>query len=486
MRTAAIGAGLVPKVEQDVRLKICLEPVAAMMLCRQEARLALKPENGFRFLSIHFGSETIEIVFYQINGKGNLEEISPPTSELGVSYIDREFLRRLQMPSHTSGCQRFLASWEKHRNVFTGTETTPICFEIPFSLVRQLMKNAPKNVQNEFLIDLEESEITITVPQMKDIFEPVLQRLHVTLKKVLDNQNANKVCAVCVSGCVPGYLYTSLIDRFPQCHFLLRETGVKSTTAILEGAVYLGIETIVMEIDQRAEKENDELTTFLTSLGLSSEVPRFQKEQVTMASIQLLTKEEFRSDLGLALGPTKLIMDALQSVPVTQPTVALPSGFSYHCFHSHDWGTNGDNHLTVTRVTDALKERGIMPWFDSERMEDHIRNQMCKGIDASVVIVVFLTKRYMMKVNGKNRNDNCKLEFDYAFEKRSCGMIAVPMEPGMLDPNGWDGQLKMCLGSYLYKANFASDNAAQFQKNINALYNEIVRLVTRQANGGER
>ena len=89
-------------------------------------------------------------------------------------------------------------------------------------------------------------------------------------------------------------------------------------------------------------------------------------------------------------------------------------------FLTHTWikdGRGRDTHARVGRVNDYLKTRGVLCWYDSERMEGSIRRLMTKGISDSLGIVVFLTKAYIDKVNGKEERDNCRYEFTYAVEQ---------------------------------------------------------------------
>jgi hypothetical protein len=101
------------------------------------------------------------------------------------------------------------------------------------------------------------------------------------------------------------------------------------------------------------------------------------------------------------------------------------------CFLTHDWGQDEmgrSNHARVSRVSSSLKERGLIAWFDSDRLSGNIVKQMCDGIDNSNCIIVFITKNYVEKVAGSNANDNCQLEFNYAFRRKSASrMIAVVM-----------------------------------------------------------
>jgi WD40 repeat protein len=145
-------------------------------------------------------------------------------------------------------------------------------------------------------------------------------------------------------------------------------------------------------------------------------------------------------------------------------------------FLTHAWGVdelNRDNHERVATINDALKSTGFITWFDSERMTGDIADQMVTGIDNASVIIVFVTQRYMEKVNGSNANDNCRKEFKYAAQKKSSTkMIPVVMEPHMKDIRGsWTGLVQMELGNILY-VDFSNDN--DFQSAIQQLKAEIL------------
>ena len=86
-------------------------------------------------------------------------------------------------------------------------------------------------------------------------------------------------------------------------------------------------------------------------------------------------------------------------------------------FLTHDWGEDElkrNNHDRVSKINSALKLRGFETWFDDDRMIGRIDQQMVDGIDNTSVILVFITKRYMEKINGTNPKDNCQKEFTYA------------------------------------------------------------------------
>lgn len=61
--------------------------------------------------------------------------------------------------------------------------------------------------------------------------------------------------------------------------------------------------------------------------------------------------------------------------------VPVPHGLKFHCFLSHDWGTDERglrNHDTVALVNEGLKKRGLSTWFDAEKM---VRNPRQAGLD---------------------------------------------------------------------------------------------------------
>ena len=116
-----------------------------------------------------------------------------------------------------------------------------------------------------------------------------------------------------------------------------------------------------------------------------------------------------------------------------------------HVFLAHNWGEDElgrNNHDRVSRINDRLKVEGLVTWFDSDRMMGNIVKQMTAGIDNTHVVVVFITKDYVEKVGGFNSNDNCQIEFEYAFRfKTRAMMLPVVMESRMRNTACWKGQV---------------------------------------------
>ena len=98
----------------------------------------------------------------------------------------------------------------------------------------------------------------------------------------------------------------------------------------------------------------------------------------------------------------------------------------YDCFLTHDWGIDElkrKTHDRVSRVNAMLKARGFITWFDEERMEGNINQQMARGVDYSRAVIVFVTERYMQKVGGegdRGDDDNWYAAWDGSTSQPPC------------------------------------------------------------------
>jgi alpha-tubulin suppressor-like RCC1 family protein len=155
----------------------------------------------------------------------------------------------------------------------------------------------------------------------------------------------------------------------------------------------------------------------------------------------------------------------------------LDKTLSTIAFLSHDWGQDLEhtNHKRVSKIYSKLKQLGIETWIDEERLKGEVVLQITAAIDKTKVIVVFITKRYINKVNQKSGDlDYCQMEFGYALRtKKVTNMIPVVMEAEMLDTSKWFGPVGAALGGQLYIDMSSEDN---FDQGIKLLHQRICDL----------
>lgn len=116
-------------------------------------------------------------------------------------------------------------------------------------------------------------------------------------------------------------------------------------------------------------------------------------------------------------------------------------------FASHDWGEHADNHRRVVGVVDALRAKGIDVWLDETHMKGNLLDAMCRGIDESHCVLVFVTNNYIRKVQKGGDHDNVRREFMYSTTVQK-PMIVIRFDTNL--PSKWPGPVGMVLGSQLY------------------------------------
>ncbi len=150
------------------------------------------------------------------------------------------------------------------------------------------------------------------------------------------------------------------------------------------------------------------------------------------------------------------------------------------CFLTHDWGIDEkerSNHSRVAKVNKYLKDKGLITWFDEDRMDGNVRRKMTEGIDNTLCMVVFITDRYRNKVNGSEDRDNCRYEFTYGVEQKGPQrMVPVVMEERMLNSREWRQELGAALATKLY-VNMVSDDEAEFEARCEELYGRIRSVI---------
>jgi hypothetical protein len=164
----------------------------------------------------------------------------------------------------------------------------------------------------------------------------------------------------------------------------------------------------------------------------------------------------------------------------TAASGSRPHGFLYDVMITHDWSIDEfgrNNHDTNIMLNEALKARSFNTWFDQDRMEGDIVQQMTDGIKNSACVLVSITQRYMEKVEGTNDNDNCKIEFGFAQRNKGASrMIPLPMEPRCMNPQAWTGPVGGILGGQLYPTNLAFDiiaDRARFEAAVDKISDRI-------------
>ena len=138
-------------------------------------------------------------------------------------------------------------------------------------------------------------------------------------------------------------------------------------------------------------------------------------------------------------------------------------------FAAHDWGLNGVTHTRVRNVVDRLRTKGIDVWFDETHLKGNILDAMCKGIETSDVILVFITADYMRKVSDGLDTDNVRREFMFASATPQ-KLLPIRFDPDL--PNTWSGPLRMVLGCTLY-IDMSTDETSDVK--INSLVDAIKR-----------
>ena len=120
-----------------------------------------------------------------------------------------------------------------------------------------------------------------------------------------------------------------------------------------------------------------------------------------------------------------------------------------------------------------------MTWFDQERMEGNIIDQMTDGIDESACVIVCITRNYIEKVSGDNGpNDNCKCEFEYARLRKGPTKRLLPlvMEESCKSQTTWAGSVGFALGVQLY-VDLRSDRQMEWDKGVEDCIQRIKAMV---------
>ena len=125
----------------------------------------------------------------------------------------------------------------------------------------------------------------------------------------------------------------------------------------------------------------------------------------------------------------------------------------------------------MAKINKELQRRGVVTWFDADRMRGDIATQISEGINDSLAVIAFVTNDYVIKVSGKGKNgnnDTCKLEFRYAYEHKGVDdMIVVEMED---TEKPWIGPVGLYVGGHLH---FSFKKDDELESCVDDLMNEI-------------
>ncbi|CAK9046854.1 unnamed protein product [Durusdinium trenchii] len=115
-------------------------------------------------------------------------------------------------------------------------------------------------------------------------------------------------------------------------------------------------------------------------------------------------------------------------------------GPSYDCFISHNWGkdTQGrDNHQRVMQIAATLEKHGIQVFLQDREAHRYSSTDeaMIDGMRRSAVALIFVTRRYIEKIEEGRVDDDCVAQFNLA--KRAPAILPVVLEPEMTKISKW-------------------------------------------------
>ena len=108
--------------------------------------------------------------------------------------------------------------------------------------------------------------------------------------------------------------------------------------------------------------------------------------------------------------------------------------------------------------------------MDEDYISDHVREEIIAGVAASRKFVVFLTARYMQRL--QNKNNNCTVELDYCLDRMGReGLILVVFEDGLQNRKDWTETARFLFSQDLMYIDFSTPEA--FSQNLSKLVERI-------------
>jgi hypothetical protein len=96
------------------------------------------------------------------------------------------------------------------------------------------------------------------------------------------------------------------------------------------------------------------------------------------------------------------------------PWDSIRGAYQYDVFIPHAWDEDEKGRDNHARLNEGLQKLKVKTWFDDDKMQGNILQRMAEGIERSAVVLICVTRKYMEKVKMDGSND-CKLEFEYAY-----------------------------------------------------------------------
>ena len=111
------------------------------------------------------------------------------------------------------------------------------------------------------------------------------------------------------------------------------------------------------------------------------------------------------------------------------------------------------NQEQILLIEEELRGRGLTTCVDKSSQPPSCTPEssaaMNRNIDECDSILIFVTSKFMSKVNGMDgNNDVCKLEYDYALKSASSKLVIVILEERMRIISQWKGALRCVFSAY--------------------------------------
>jgi hypothetical protein len=179
---------------------------------------------------------------------------------------------------------------------------------------------------------------------------------------------------------------------------------------------------------------------------------------------------------------------ALNSLGSPSTPDSSKRGHGRDFYFSHNWEEDEigrNNHRRVETLAKYMASAAFTTWFDGFDLgpggganQAALRQEICKGIDDSTVIVVCLTRKYLRKVRDGSDlgQDNCQFEFNYATNRviPKVRLVALVMEPYCLQLANWSGPVLGVMADKLF-LDFTDDE--KLHSVAEALCNSLWSLV---------